>query len=81
MRHLLHPFEIALQRSTDARPELRRSAPAADGAAVALDQEVEHLRQQQISGEPVLIEHDHAQIILQRRQLPAVERQVTHLPD
>jgi hypothetical protein len=73
VRNLLYPFEITLQRSPDARPEFRRSARTADGAALALDQEYEDLRQQGISGELVIIDHDHRQTIRQRRQLPMPE--------
>jgi hypothetical protein len=73
VRNLLYPFEITLQRSQDARPEFRRSARTFDGAALALDQEYEDLRQQGISGELVIIDHDHLQAIRQRRQLPMPE--------
>ncbi len=70
MRNLLHPFEVALQRSPEERPEFRCSARTAEDAAAALDQEYEQLRQQGISGELVLIDHDRRQVIRQRRQLP-----------
>jgi hypothetical protein len=70
MRNLLHPFEIALLRSLGERPEFRRSARTAEDAAAALDHEYEQLRQQGISGELVLIDHDHRQVILERRHLP-----------
>ena len=70
MRTLLHPFEIALQRSPGERPEFRRSARTAEGAAAALDHEYEQLRQLGTSGDLLLIDHDHGQVIVQRRQLP-----------
>jgi hypothetical protein len=73
VNNLLYPFEIALRRSPDARLEFRRSARTADGAALALDQEYEDLLQQGISGELVIIDHDHRQAIRQRRQLPTPE--------
>jgi hypothetical protein len=68
MRRLLHPFEIALQRSPDERPEFQRSARTIDQATLALDRACEQLRQQRISGELVLIGHDYGQGILQGRQ-------------
>ena len=69
MRKLLHPFEIALHRSPGEPPEFPRSARTAEGGA-ALDQEYEQVRQQWISGDLVIIDHDHGQVIVQRRQLP-----------
>jgi hypothetical protein len=70
MRELLYPFEIALQRSPDERPETRRSARTAAVAAAALDQEFEQLRQHGVSGDLLLIDHDHRHAILERRHLP-----------
>jgi hypothetical protein len=81
VRNLLYPFEIALLRAPGAPPEFRRCARSFDRAALALDQEYEDLRQQGISGELVLIDHDHRQTILQRRQLPSVDHDATHLPE
>jgi hypothetical protein len=71
LRECQYPFEIALQRSPDERPELRRTVRTADRARLALDQEYEQLRQQGISGDLVLIDHDHGHLILKRRHLRA----------
>ena len=70
IRESLYPFEIALQRGPDERPEFRRAVRTADDARRALDQEYEQLRQQRISGELLLIDHDHGHAILERRPLP-----------
>jgi len=70
IRESLYPFEIALQRAPDARPEFRRALRRAEDAQRALDQEYEQLRQQGISGELLLIDHDHRHAILERRPLP-----------
>ena len=80
LRESLYPFEVALQRAPDERPEFRRAARTADRARLALDQEYEQLRQLGISGELVLIDHDHRHVILQRRQLTSVEREAAHEP-
>ncbi len=71
LRELLYPFEIALQRAPDARPEFRRAVRTVDGARLALDQEYEQLRELGISGDLVLIDHDHRHAILDRRPLPS----------
>ena len=71
MRELLYPFEIALQRAPDARPEFRRAVRTADNARRALDQEYAQLQQLGISGELLLIDHDHRHAILERRALPS----------
>ncbi len=70
LRETLYPLEIALQRSPEERPEFRRAVRTVDSARVALDQEYEQLRQLGISGDLLLIDHDHGHAILQRRQLP-----------
>jgi hypothetical protein len=69
LRASLYPFEIALQRAPDARPEHRRAVGTADRARLALDQEYEQLRRLGTSGELVLIDHDHGHVILERRRL------------
>jgi hypothetical protein len=69
IRESLYPFEIALQRAQEERPEHRRAVRTADRARQALDQEYEQLRQLGFSGDLVLIDHDHGHVILERRQL------------
>ena len=70
LRETLYPLEIALQRSPDERPEFRRAVRTVDRARLALDQEYAQLQQLGISGELVLIDHDHRHTILERRPLP-----------
>src|SRR5687767_11794442 len=70
LRESLYPFEIAPQRTPDERPEHRRAVRTADRARLALDQEYEQLRRLGISGDLVLIDHDHGHVILERRHLP-----------
>ena len=70
IRELLYPFEIALQRAPGNPPEFRRAVRTADDARRALEQEYAQLRQQGISGELLLIDHDHRHAILERRPLP-----------
>ena len=69
LREALYPLEIALQRGRDEQPEFRRAVYRADRARLALEQEYEQLRQQGMSGELVLIDHDHGHVVLERRQL------------
>ncbi len=70
LREILYPFEIALQRSPEERPEFRRAVRTADLARLALEQEYAQLRQLGISGELLLIDHDHRHVIVERRPLP-----------
>jgi hypothetical protein len=78
LRESLYPFEIALQRAPEERPEFRRAVRTADGARLALAQEYEQLRQRGISGDLVLIDHDHGHAILERRHLEGQARQRDH---
>ena len=70
IRESLYPFEIALQRSPDERPEFRRVARTVDCARLALDHDYEQLRELGMSGDLLLIDHDHRHVILERRPLP-----------